>query len=203
MGIYREDDTPRALKRRVYGVLSEYNSKSTTPIPIRIHERHPHKNWRAIWKNVSMDHLHDTVTSIWYRAAHDILPTNERLRRINLSATADCQACGVMDTPIDRLTQCGEAAKVWDWTRKRIVFFLRTDPKAIPTTWLLYPDFWLWPPPKHNATLWILGHMVYYSLHGRIALSVIDYLDFMTRMRWKTYQWAKRLRICGNYLEVI
>ena len=43
-----EDNTPRALKRRVYGVLREYNRKSTTLIPIWIHKRHPHKNWRAI-----------------------------------------------------------------------------------------------------------------------------------------------------------
>jgi hypothetical protein len=71
-----EDDTPSALKRRVYGVLSEYNSRCTTPIPIRIHERHPHKNWRAIWKKVSMAHLQDTVTSVWCRATHHILPTN-------------------------------------------------------------------------------------------------------------------------------
>ena len=71
-----KDNTPRALKRRVYGALSEYNSKSTTPTPIRIHERHPHKDWRAIWRNVSMAHLQDTVTSIWCRATHHILPTN-------------------------------------------------------------------------------------------------------------------------------
>jgi hypothetical protein len=137
---------------------------------------------------------------VW--TTHDILPTNERLRRINLSATADYQVCGVVDTPTHRLTQCGEAADIWDRTRKRIAIFLRTDPKAVPLTWLLYPDFRLWSPPKHNATLWILGHMVYYSVHGRTALSMIDYIDFMRRMRWKTYQWTKRFRIYGNYLEV-
>jgi hypothetical protein len=108
-----------------------------------------------------------------------------------------------MDTPIHHLTQCGEAAEIWDWTRKQIVLFHRIDPKATLLTWLLFPDFRLWPPPKPNATFWILGHRVYYSLNGPKALSLINYLDFLRRMRWRTYQWPKRLRICGNYLDVI
>jgi hypothetical protein len=58
-----EDDTPRALKRKVCGALSVHSSKSTTTTPIRIHQRHPHKDWRAIWRNVSMAHLQDTATS--------------------------------------------------------------------------------------------------------------------------------------------
>jgi hypothetical protein len=156
-----EAETQRALRRRVYGMLREYNNEIIPRIPTRIHERHPSKNWWAIWGNVNMAHFHDAVKSVWHRATHDILPTNERLRRINLSAAADCQECGVMGTPIYGLTQCGEAAEIRDWTRKRIALFHRIDPKAIPLTWLLFPDFRLWPSPKHNATLWILRHMVY------------------------------------------
>jgi hypothetical protein len=197
-----EGETQRVL-RKVYGILQEYNNEIIPPIQTRIHERHPSKDLRAIWGNVNMAYLHDTVKSIWYRATHDILPTNERLRRINLSATADCQKCGVMDTPIHHLRQCGEAAEIRDWTRKRIELFHRIYPMAIPLTWLLFPDFRLWPPPKHNATLSILGHMVYCRFNGGKALSLIDYLDFLHRMRWKTYQWPKRLRIYGNYLDVI
>jgi hypothetical protein len=136
-----------------------------------------------------------TVKSVWHRATHDILPTNERLRRINLSATADCQKCRVLDTPIHRLTQRGEAKEVWEWTRKRIALCQRTDPTAVPLTWLLFAAFSLWPKPKHSARLWILRYMVYHSLNRSNALSLIDYLEFQRRMSWKTYQWPKRPRV--------
>jgi hypothetical protein len=72
-----------------------------------------------------------------------------------------------MDTPIHRLTQRGEAEEIYDWTLKQTAPFHRIDPKATLLTWLLFPGFRRWPPPKHKAALWILGHMVYYSLIGR------------------------------------
>jgi hypothetical protein len=48
-----EGETQRALRRRIFGMLREYNSKIIPPIPTRIGERYPSKDWRAIWGETS------------------------------------------------------------------------------------------------------------------------------------------------------
>jgi hypothetical protein len=40
------------------------------------------------------------------------------------------------------------------------------------------------PIEKHNATTWMLGHMLGY-IHNNRNLTMKDYLDFLKRARWK------------------
>ena len=47
------------------------------------------------------------------------------------------------------------------------------------------------------------GHMVFfYLVHQHTTLSVIDYIDFMRRTRWKTYQDTNRMKLVGKCLGV-
>ena len=58
------------------------------------------------------------------------------------------------------------------------------------------------PIEKHNATTWMLGHMLGY-IHNNRNLSMKDYLDFLKRARWKEYSQRHRYQRCGKYLEII
>ena len=82
---------------------------------------------------------------MWYRAIHEVLPTNERLHGMKMSPTESCKKCG-KDTLIHRLTECGEGHFMWEWTRKVTARMLRTIMARIPSEWLLRPHFYLWPP---------------------------------------------------------
>jgi hypothetical protein len=80
---------------------------------------------------------------------------------------------------------------------------LRMDPQHVQFTWLLFPALLIWPPPRHNAILWVLSNMVYFSLQEHPTLDLQDYIDFLLCSRWKTYRWSKRPKVYGNYLDVL
>jgi hypothetical protein len=65
------------------------------------------------------------------------------------------------------------------------------------------PHFCFWPPRKQRAILWTLAHLVWYRMQGRRRQSLIDYIDFMRRARWKAYLHPKRRQQMGNDLVVL
>jgi len=151
------------------------------------------KNLQEVWTT-------DTIRAEWYKVIYDIVPTNVRFARINLSDTDRCCLCGRCDTLIHRLTVCLEMRDIWDWTRRRIGLMLHTDPMNISPEWTITPSFDLGPPQRRRAILWVLAHMIYYSQHKRIQLSLTD---FLRRARWKTHQWARRQERVGRYLLLL
>jgi hypothetical protein len=80
---------------------------------------------------------------------------------------------------------------------------MRTDHNRIPAKWTILPDYEIWPPQRHNATTWILGHMIWYTTQNKTPINILDYMDYMRRKRWKTTESGKIRRACGNYLQVV
>jgi hypothetical protein len=124
--------------------------KRMTP---RIQRNQPEHPWRRIWQNIRGKHLTTTIHAMWFRAVH-IIPRNERLYRIRLSDTPMCPACNQTDTTLHRVMLCVGATDVWHGTRFRIAKMLRTDPRNVPFTWLLFPTLHIWPAPRNNAIIW-------------------------------------------------
>jgi hypothetical protein len=137
-----------------------------------------------------------------YIVVHDIMPTNDRLRKINLYTDGKCNRCDHCDTITHRYTMCTNTQPLWDWTRKRIAYYLRTSPQNVLDDWICFPDFNLYPPQRQNATIWILGHMIGYITNNN-SVTLQDYLDFMRRARWKEQQLHGRHKNCGRYLDVL
>jgi hypothetical protein len=155
-----------------------------------------------------MENLHtnpvpETLKVIWYRALHDILPTKERLNRIRLASTELCDRCGIADTLHHRLTECDGGIYIWNWTRQRIAMILRTTWERIPPDWLLRPDFYLWPPRRHRAVLWILIHYMAFRPHEGEKQYLLDSFNYLRRARWKLEQVGTRTQTVGNYLCVL
>jgi hypothetical protein len=98
---------------------------------VRVTRKYPEISWRRIWKNLRIVGLSDPVTSKWYAAIHDTVPTNERLATIHLTPTTDCQRCGSTDTLLHRITTCEEGPVIWNWTRARRAAILRVLPHHI------------------------------------------------------------------------
>jgi len=119
----------------------------------------------------------------------DQIPTHqERVHTILLPDAALCTTCGERDTRMHRIRESGEGARIWDWTRKRIAWILRTDPARIPKGWTLRPQFHIWSPRRHRAVLWILAHMVWFRISGIQTTSAQEYSDVLRRARWKAHQ---------------
>jgi hypothetical protein len=156
-----------------------------------------------VWKNLHIGAISDETKSAWYTAVHDILPTHDQLAAIQISPTDACSACGHTDSVLRRITECGEGAVIWNWTRHKIGLILWTDQKHIPRTWTIRPDFHHWSEQKHNAILWLIATLVQYRLKKHRRLSLIDYMDFLQRSKWKLYQRSSRRRPTGRYLELL
>jgi hypothetical protein len=168
---------------------------------------HPTIQWETVRRNISNAWLEERVKSNWYIMVHDLLPTNERLYKIRLTTTEACKLCGRTYTLKHRITECGEKTIIWQWTRNRIAWFIRTDPQRILEVWLNKPDFTFWPPQRHRAVAWILANMVHFATHTHThthtEVSLQEYLDYLQRKRWKAYREERRMRQIGNYLDVI
>jgi hypothetical protein len=145
----------------------------------------------------------DTLTSTWYTAVHDLVPTNVRLAAIHLTETKSCNRCGQLDSLQHRITDCGEGPIIWNWTRAKLGLIRRMDPQHIPRTWPLRPDFQYWPPQRQTALIWILARLVYYRLQNHRRLSLRDYMDFLKRARWKAHFRKGRTPNTGRYLELL
>ena len=180
-----ETETIKQLKHRIYGVLRAMAATLEDETDMRITRKYPATCWERVWKNLHTVEASDTVISTWYLAIHDILPTNERLATIRLTDTVACVKCGNSDTLQHRIVTCGEGPVIWHWTRTRIAAILKMDPRSVPVEWTLRPDIQIRPPQKHKAVTWILAHLVAYRLQSQRRLSLLDYMDFLRRARWR------------------
>jgi len=160
-------------------------------------------DWTTIWKNLHEAPAPETSKVKRHSCIHGVVTTHDRLHRIQTVSTNLCGICNNTDTFLHRLTECGEGPTMWEWTRWRLAIIHRTDPKYIPTEWLLRPTLKMWPSQRHRAVLWTLTNFVVYRLHQRRTLTPQDYLDFLCRAKWKIYNTRNRTSIMGNYLRVI
>jgi hypothetical protein len=134
---------------------------------------------------------------------HDLVSTNARLAAIHLTPTSTCPNCGLEDTLQHRITDCGEGAVTWNWTRTRLGMILRMTPTYIPKEWTTRPDFTLWPPQRHAAVTWILAHLVHYRLQTHRLLSLSNFMEFLRISRWKPRPRTGRASSTGRYLEIL
>jgi hypothetical protein len=150
--------------RPMYEILLRLSNSESTPSAIRIVRKFPDTNWERVWKNLHASVVSDTIKSTWHTAIHGIIPTNERLAAINLTATSECSKCGQTDSLQHRIPECGEGPIIWNWASKTLGIMLRMNHKYIPQDWTLRPAFHHWPAQRQAAILWLLAHFVHCRL---------------------------------------
>jgi len=60
-------------------------------------------DWDQTWKNLNESPVPETTRSVWYRVIHEIIPSNERLPRINMVQANTFRQCASKDTLEHRL----------------------------------------------------------------------------------------------------
>jgi exonuclease III len=197
-----QHETTKIFRKRVYRTLHEMERAAGTNNELRIIRHWPNTNWANVWTNLHSSRLSDNIKSAWYKVIHELIPTKERLVAINLASSMQCDRCHKTDTLTHRLTNCDPSAVIWQWTKNRIATILRYNQQYIPPEWILRPQFQFWPPQRHNAIVWIIGHLVWY-LTNEHRLSLTDYIDFLRRARWKIINTQQSRRTMGKYLEIL
>jgi hypothetical protein len=106
---------------------------------IRVVQVRPTIDCIRVWQNLHDSWVSEEIKSAWYTVMHEIIPTNESLAAIHLVDTDSCRQCGRPDILIHRLTECNNAAAIWEWIWGRVAMTLRTDPRHIPADGTFHP----------------------------------------------------------------
>jgi hypothetical protein len=110
----------------MYTVLLQLAMNGIPPCGMSIVRKFPLTNWDQVWKNLHASPATDEIKSAWYKAMHDLLPTN-KLAAIRLTDTTACSSCGHPDSLQQRITECGDSPIIWNWTKKILGYMLRVD----------------------------------------------------------------------------
>jgi hypothetical protein len=198
---YVPSDSLKTFKERIYQALLRMNNNARSPSALRIVRKFQHCVGLCVEKSARRSHFRQDKISMVYGSTRHTTHTWPSGR--NPDPTNACSACGHTDSVLHRITECGEGSVIWNWTRHKIGLILRTDQKHIPHAWTIRPDFHHWPKQKHTAILWLIATLVQYCLQKHRRLSLIDYMDFLQRSRWKLYQRSSWRRPTARYLELL
>jgi hypothetical protein len=193
----------RAYKRRLYNTLYDMNRRATGIQEMCMTKLWPTTDWNTAWKNIHITPVPGATKAAWYKAINDILPTNDRLYRIRISPADKCNNCGMHDTVLHRLIECGEGPQIWQWTTQKFVLILRTIPTRIPSDWLLRPQCTLWPPTRRRAFMWILANVVFFRTGPNRELTQRDFMNVVWENKQKLYHTVKRRILVANYLRAL
>ena len=196
-------ETDKQYKKRIYNSLRLTLNATSRTTPMRIQTLWPETDWDQVWANILQAPISQQVESEWYQVIHDLIPTNTRLHRIRIAPSELCQICSAPDSLEHRLTNCNNSKIIWTYTKTIIATMLRTNKTHIPDSWIIRPQFKLWPEKRRNAVTWTLAHANTYCIQNRHNLSLQDYYDFLCRSRWKTISNKKKKQKVGNYLSVL
>jgi hypothetical protein len=153
VGPQKEGEKPKVFRKPVYDPMYALSRDGREKPEMRSVRHYSETDWKRVWTNLHDSGIWETITAVWYAVIYDILPTNVRLHNIQLADTPMCKECGAVDTRLDRLIECGDGRNIWDWTRQRIAWIIRTTPERIPAEWLLRPQFQIWPPRRNRTVL--------------------------------------------------
>jgi hypothetical protein len=196
-------ESARTYRRRMYLVPQDLLRDSPRRKEFRVERNWREVNWQRLWLNLWETPVDKQVKDIWFHVLHDIVPTKVRRKAIGMSEDEVCSECHRPNTIHHRLVECGDGATQWDWLRIRISVFLRRDPADIRAQWLYWPQFRLWPPMRHRATLWCLAQMVAYRCAHGSGQDPCDFVYFLQRAKWKLYAQPRRRELVANYLRVL
>ena len=158
-----DDVTGPLLNRAVYQALIA----NLDVIP-RVQRRTPTADWSTVWARIATKTLPLPARSAWFRAVHDVLPTNSRLKATNQADDAACRTCGEEDTVLHRLTSCQAASRaIWRWAASQVAS-LTGAANSIEASVLVVPDVTAPSEPAAKAVAWLLGTVAEYLVENAV-----------------------------------
>ncbi|KAJ4444821.1 hypothetical protein ANN_06618 [Periplaneta americana] len=142
-------------------IIYTYLMKKNVQIP-RIVEKLPNQRWGDIWRNMHMANIPTAWKTTVYCYLNQIIPTEEKRHRHNLTDSPACKKCGWLDTLKHRVTNCGAAKTIWEAAKVLLVKIWPDSQIHDCFQTLLVLD----PPTKHNkfVTVWLASGFLHYQL---------------------------------------
>ena len=91
-------EAPRCFRRRIYASLHSMTLALKGARGVRIMTQHRTTPWSKVWGNLHAVWSSDELKAAWFMVIHDLIPTNDRLTKIQRSTTNNCRHCVRVDT---------------------------------------------------------------------------------------------------------
>ena len=128
--------------------------------------------WNDIWQRLNHPVLTSKVRDIMFLVIHNILPTMDRLHRLNMRDNAICKKEDGIEDVEHLFTGCVRTQVAWAWTRRKVIH--------------LMPD-WVDQFPSNFELL----HLAYEALLNTEILWVIS--------TYCSYVWNEKVKSGNNY----
>ena len=110
---------PNQLQR--FRVKDLYKELTTTLPPPKIVYKYRDLPWETIWKNINHPVLDVKQRELLFMLVHNILPTRQRLFRLNQAQDVNCLE-GDGEESIEHLfCSCRRTQAAWAWMRRKII----------------------------------------------------------------------------------
>jgi hypothetical protein len=87
--------------------------------------------------------------------------------------------------------------------KARIASILRMDQRWITDTWVLRPQFKLWPARRHGATLWMIAQFMVFRTQRKSDRKIPNIINHLQQALKMVYLHKKGLQLVGNYLTIL
>jgi hypothetical protein len=165
----------------------------STPREMRFVIRYPTVEWDQVWINLNTTGASDNFNAMLFLFIHDLLPTNERLLRINRTETPRCKVCREED---------------WDYTAWLIVkgvSSLGRDEKEANTDSAYEPGsqtgFWghslVHGHPKTRDGLVVIGSYGVVPNERESKLVGAGLCGFPSQIKMESFTAARKMRTPG------
>ena len=151
-------------------IYEDFTSSFPHPKVIYKYENLP---WNDIWVRLNHPVLTSKMRDIMFLVIHNILPTRDRLHRLNMSDNAMCKKEDGLEDVEHLFTGCLRTQVAWAWTRRKIMHLL--------------PD-WVTQFPSNFELL----HLAYEALLNREILWLIS--------TYCSYVWIEKIKGGNNYM---
>ncbi|KAJ4440226.1 hypothetical protein ANN_08365 [Periplaneta americana] len=149
--------------------------------PMRIMSYYPQVNWNRVWTNITNKLIPAKLKTSWFKAVHDIYPTNLQLYKIKRSQTMLCSICAQIDTVTHRLTEYNKVKEIWYKIQHIISIWLNTPYTSIQPSMITQPDFHYLPSQKHNAVIWIISNVVFLIMDYNREMEMEEFMEILKR----------------------
>ncbi|KAK3922571.1 Transposon TX1 uncharacterized 149 kDa protein [Frankliniella fusca] len=141
---------------------------ASTAMP-RVQGKDPGRQWAVVWRRLHSSLLPLSARAAWFRAVHDVVPTNFRLSRTNQADDHRCTTCGADDTVLHRLTACRPATQlIWKWAARTVALLTGSSEDDVPPDIFVCPDVAAPSKAAGDVLAWILGTVAEALLSGPV-----------------------------------
>ena len=140
-----------------------YEDFTSTFPPPKIIYKYEGLPWEDIWRRLNRPVINSQVRDVMFLIIHDVLPTKQRLFRMNKCRSEDCDQGDGLEDVVHLFTGCRRVQVAWAWCRRKIMNLI-TQPN--------YPsDFELlnlaYVSDMDDEIIWLVSNFCYYVYDQR------------------------------------